>query len=275
MERRSGDWKRLARKALNGRLFIAIAGMMAVEGITFVSSMLASGIFQGTSVTMLIVYQAAVFIITLIMAVFYSGLSYMYLNMARNREFSLRDLLYMFSHQPDRVITAAFVLTLIDTVVSIPYLYVSYTMPGAETLQEMMMQMQQVTNTMLISAVLGMVLKIPFEMAYFLLADDPEMSGTEALKTSFSLMRGKMLRYLLLQVSFLPLAILCVFTLGFGLLWLVPYMLMTSAVFYMDLQGELDPPQDVYEYSPIPKLVQDGQNDEQDENKQDDYNSEA
>lgn len=268
MKRKSRDWKMLARKALKGKFLIAIAGMMAVEGITFVSSTFASGIFQGTSLMTLIIYQAAVFIITLIMAVFYSGLSYMYLNMARGREYSLRDLLYLFSHHPDRVIAAAFVLTAIDLAVSVPYLYVSYTLPPAETMQDMMTQMQQVTNTMMVTSVVGTILKIPFEMTYFLLADDWEMGGLEALKTSFSLMRGKMIRYLVLQISFIPLAILSVFTLGIGLLWLVPYMLMTSAIFYMDLRGELDGPRDVSydDYGGVPGIP---------DQKQDDYNSEA
>lgn len=267
MKRRSRDWKAWAKRALSGKYLIAIAGMMAVEGITLVGSMLASSVFQGTSMTMLVVYQAAVFIITLIMAVFYCGLSYMYLNMARGREYALRDLLYLFSNHPDRVIAAAFVPTIIDLVVSIPYLYVSYTTPPAVTMLEMMEAMQSATNMMMISLVLGTILKMPFEMIYFLLADDPELSGAEALKKSFFLMKGNLIRYLVLQISFLPLALLCVFTLGFGLLWLIPYMLMTSAVFYMDLQGELDPPQESYDYAPAAPG--------EEHTDTDDYNSEA
>ncbi len=55
----------------------------------------------------------------------------MFLNMARDREFGLGDLLYFFRNHPDRVIVAGFVLALIDLVVSIPYYWYSYTViPG-------------------------------------------------------------------------------------------------------------------------------------------------
>ena len=42
-------------------------------------------------------------------------------------------------------------------------------------------------------------------MAFYILADNPQMKGREALKKSASLMKGHMMQYLVLQISFIPL----------------------------------------------------------------------
>ena len=50
----------------------------------------------------------------------------MQLNICRGRDYRLSDLLYMFHNQPDRVLVAGLVVALIDTVVQIPFYYVTY-----------------------------------------------------------------------------------------------------------------------------------------------------
>ncbi len=52
-------------------------------------------------------------------------------------------------------------------------------------------------------------------------------------------MRGSCGRYLMLKASFIPLMFLSVFTFYIALLWILPYMVMTEAMFYRDLMGEL------------------------------------
>ena len=49
------------------------------------------------------------------------------------------------------------------------------------------------------------------------------------------IMKGHRARLFYIQVSFLPLALLCMFTMGIGLLWLYPYMNSTLTHFYLDL----------------------------------------
>ena len=54
--------------------------------------------------------------------VFRTGYSYMLLNMARDREVSLGNLLYLFHNGPDRVLVAGFILSLLNTVAQLPFL---------------------------------------------------------------------------------------------------------------------------------------------------------
>ena len=94
---------------------------------------------------------------------------------------------------------------------------------------------------LLLASVLNLLLTLPFVLTYYLLADDMDLGGIEALKISAKLMKGNIGKYLLLQISFIPLLILSVFTLYIALLWLMPYMEMSSVMFYRDLRGEFVP----------------------------------
>ena len=61
----------------------------------------------------------------------------MQLNICRGRDYSLSDLLYMFHNQPDRVLVAGLVVALIDTVVQIPFYYVTYMVNPGNTVESM------------------------------------------------------------------------------------------------------------------------------------------
>ena len=50
-------------------------------------------------------------------------------------------------------------------------------------------------------------------------------------------MKGKKLRLLYLEFSFLPLLLLSILSFGIGLLWLQPYMQMTYTFFFLDLMN--------------------------------------
>lgn len=68
-----------------------------------------------------------------------------------------------------------------------------------------------------------------------ILVDFPDLKVTQAYKRSSQLMKGKRLRLLRLQISFLPWALLSTITLGIGFLYLLPYMGCANVEFYLDL----------------------------------------
>ena len=67
--------------------------------------------------------------------------------------------------------------------------------------------------------------------------DFPQKSGKEILILCWRLMKGKKLRLLYLEFSFLPLLLLSILSFGIGLLWLQPYMQMTYTFFFLDLMN--------------------------------------
>ena len=244
-------WKSYAKSNLKGNWGIAIAAMLAVVAVNFIGNIFAVQLFPGDSVFALVLSEIFVFIVSLIGMIFSTGYSYMQLNICRGRDYSLSDLLYMFHNQPDRVLVAGLVVALIDTVVQIPFYYVTYMVNPGETVESM---------------VLSVIFTVPFALTFYFLADDAEMGGIEALKASTHAMKGHIWQYLMLELSFVPLLFLSLFTLYIGLLWLMPYMQFTETAFYMYVTGELDQQRTDRQHTGIQEIS---------DRTGDDYNSEA
>ncbi len=91
----------------------------------------------------------------------------------------------------------------------------------------------------LLAGTAGLCIYIPVALALnitnFLLLDFPDKKAAGIIKDSFRLMKGSRKRLFFLQLSFIPLRLLCLLTLGIGSLWLEPYMHMTYTLFYLDL----------------------------------------
>ena len=78
----------------------------------------------------------------------------------------------------------------------------------------------------------GIILALMFGLAFYILADNPNIGVVEALKKSKAMMYGYKLKLFLLSLCFLGLVILSALTLFIGLFWLVPFMYVTYAKFY-------------------------------------------
>ena len=79
-----------------------------------------------------------------------------------------------------------------------------------------------------------------YQLAYVVTAEKPELSAKEAVAESEKLMTGKRGKLFCLQLSFIGWAILGVFTLGIGYLWLVPYIQFAIVAFYKFVSGDND-----------------------------------
>lgn len=84
----------------------------------------------------------------------------------------------------------------------------------------------------------GVIFTLMFSMTDFILKDDKEISCSDAMKQSAAMMKGHKMQLFWLELSFIGWAILCIFTLGIGFIFLLPYMNSTIAHFYEDLKAE-------------------------------------
>ncbi len=82
----------------------------------------------------------------------------------------------------------------------------------------------------------GMIAALRYSMAIYILHDNPELTGMDALHRSKEMMDGFKGKLFGLYLSFIGWAILCLFTLGIGFLWLFPYIRASEANFYEDLK---------------------------------------
>ena len=274
-------WKACAKQFLSGKWGIAILAMMAAPALNTIGTMAAIKLFPGDSFLAWLLGEAFLFIVSLLSMEISTGYNFMLLNMARGREYRFGNLIYMFKKGSDGVLSAALIMALIDTVLMIPFYYmVNMTAPAAETMEAVLEWSQPIMYSALAATVLGVVIKLPFAMAFYILADNPQMKGREALKKSASLMKGHMMQYLVLQISFIPLMFLSILFLYVGLLWVMPYIYATNTIFYMDVTGELKETHKKHMHEVadwIPKELEDTAADKelQEQRTGDDYNSEA
>lgn len=90
---------------------------------------------------------------------------------------------------------------------------------------------------MLLLIVPGIIAALSYSMSFYILADEPSLKPQEVLDRSKKMMDGYKAKLFGLCMRFFLLAILCVFTLGIGFLWLIPYANVTFAKFYDDIKG--------------------------------------
>ncbi len=76
-----------------------------------------------------------------------------------------------------------------------------------------------------------------YALTYYIAYDNPEMSAKDAVQRSEDLMKGNRGKLFVLQLSFIGWGILACITLGIGMFWLLPYMMVTLVCFYEALAG--------------------------------------
>ena len=83
----------------------------------------------------------------------------------------------------------------------------------------------------------GIIASYSYAMTGYILAENPEMTPSDAIARSKEMMEGNRWRLLCLQFSFIGWSLLSSLTLGIGNLWLTPYRQAASAAFYRDVSG--------------------------------------
>lgn len=81
----------------------------------------------------------------------------------------------------------------------------------------------------------GIVASYSYSMTYYIMEDNKNLTGSEAIEKSKAMMKGHRMELFLLDLSFIGWMLLCVLTLGIGFLWLSPYMESAKASFYQKL----------------------------------------
>jgi uncharacterized membrane protein len=99
----------------------------------------------------------------------------------------------------------------------------------------------------------GFVATLSYSQTFFILADDPQLKGSEALRKSKAMMRGNRWKLFCLLWRFFGWFLLGILSMGIGFLWIVPYLAATLAHFYNDLKGETEPS---VVPGPVPEIIQ-------------------
>ncbi len=87
----------------------------------------------------------------------------------------------------------------------------------------------------------GIIAAFSYSMTFFILADNMQLDGLEAIRRSKVMMDGHKWRLSCLLGRFTGWIILGILTLGIGFLWIGPYIMASMAKFYEDIRGAEQP----------------------------------
>ena len=194
----------------------------------------------------LVVSYLIPFTVTVLENMIQIGLCLYFLNIACGHNYNTFDLLYGYTHQFDKTLCLSAIMSCISFVFLLP-------MDRLISLYQTD-SLDQNTFTILILVQVVLVIGylyfyLSFSQVYYITLDHPELSVRQILQQSMKLMNGSRARLLFLDLSFLPLLLLAIPTLGIGLFWIIPYLNMTHAIFFLDLMQA-----EVTQSSPVPPI---------------------
>lgn len=102
----------------------------------------------------------------------------------------------------------------------------------------------------------GIIKSLSYAMTNYILVDHPEFSAGQAINLSKDMMYGHKFDLFYLYLSFIGWTLLCILTLGIGMLWLYPYIETAQASFYRDVKEDYERRMNLVPVRPAPAAVQ-------------------
>lgn len=182
-----------------------------------------------------IIYYMINFMITLFFAIFQVGLSFLFLSNACGQHVQTSHLYAGFTLNPLKAISIWVIPALLMVVPSVlPDLLLSWIL---EQKGEILLRYLAlwICAVLPVASLIVLLIRIPYSMSFFIMLDFPELEAAECRRMSIKLMKGNKWRYFKLIISFLPLQLLGLLSMGIGMLYVKPYRSQACANFYLDL----------------------------------------
>ncbi len=241
-----------SRNALAGNymlyfIVLLTTGLLTTAGnqiLSFLAMPLGSAVIP----VLLVIDLFLNFLLNILSKMLQAGQYFLSLNISRYNRVSVSDLFLAFRYDSKKAFQLSVILSLVSTLCAAPltlaFSYLLYT--GALTF----MVGQSFPAAMVFLLLLGgfalmLVLEVavafPFSQALFLYIDHQEYSASECISKSFACMRGHKIEYLKLHLSLVGYFALCVLSMGLGIFWVMPYLNVNRAGFYMSITGTYKP----------------------------------
>lgn len=240
------ELKNAAKDKLDGKYTGAVLIMVLNSLISNVVTLLIDSIGSATldtvrllsgsgaaHVIILVVFNLLLVLANIICAVMEAGITLYFLNIACSRPSSVKDLFYGFQNDSKKTLAIATAIVLCRLICLWPFQYLAQALLRTRDLKWLLYAGIAFAAGLCIYAFVSLGIALSF----YLLLDFPQYSAKEILALCWRTMRGQRRRLFLLEMSFLPLMLLCVLSFGIGFLWLEPYMQMTYTCFFLDLMN--------------------------------------
>ena len=172
-----------------------------------------------------------------------TGLMSIFMNYMFGRRASVSDLFSAFRENTNCVLTVNAYICALIMLCLLPARLLAYVLRGADAAAVLRSDAGSGSLALvLLCSAAGLAGMIAVSLRYifsdFLLLDYPERSAAEILEASRALVRGRMGRVFRVQLSFLPMELLGVISMGVADLWIMPYHYASLTVLYRDCVTE-------------------------------------
>ena len=93
----------------------------------------------------------------------------------------------------------------------------------------------------------GIIAALGLSQTFFIMSEDSKISPTDAMSKSWEMMKGYKAKLFGIYIYFILLGIACIFTLGIGFFFLIPYQRTVLAMFYERITGGPKPQDEIAE----------------------------
>lgn len=240
MKKTCAQLKDAARAALLGHYGILIATMLVTELIITIlqmpfSRMVNTGLTYRAPSRIILGY-AGMLIVLLVSILINAGLSYIHLQVSRNRTVRFSDLLYGCKNRPDRYIGYGLIVILLTLVCMMPGM-ICIMISSFRNPVKMLPLLVIGSVLTLAGSIIYLILMLGFSQTIYLMIDDANIRVTDAMSASMNDMRGNKWRLFKLYLSFIGWMLLGLLTLGIGYLWIQPYFTQSITQFYLDVSA--------------------------------------
>lgn len=240
------ELKNLAKDKLQGKYGAAVLILFLYSLITNGTTLFISMLANMTSATvyaltgsssavtvMTIVFELINLTAVIILGILQAGITLFFLNIACGQPYATGNMFYGFKRDSGKTLILSAAVGLCNAVCLYPSQYCL-----SAYLNNRNSQMLYIACILML---IGFCVYIPISLSlsqvFYLMLDYPDRTARDTLALSFQVMRGNRGHLFYLQLSFLPMIILCICSLGIGFLWLNPYMQMTYTYFFLDIMN--------------------------------------
>lgn len=236
MQRSCKELKRIARENLYNKYALPMRAYLWTILITmlveFPFSMMQTE--EALSTQNIIIYVAQL-LISIAAIVLTCGEYRIHLQIAKGQKTDIRQFFYPLTHQPDRYILGKLLYLAISLIGLVPMLLARFLASAEKTPMGILSILLAI-----IGGILLLIITLNYNLVYFFLLDDENLTLTEAFTKCKKTMKGHKRRYLYMLLSFIGMLILVVLSLGIAMLWVLPYINQTLSLLYLDVTGQLD-----------------------------------
>lgn len=214
------------RNALLGHLGIAVGASIAYLGIIIAMRLLISNVLpEGNGILATVLAELLTLFVSVFAGIYEYGLTCIFMKLQYQQDAVFSDLFLGIHENQDKLVKISLVQGGLGILAMLPSLIASFYAGSGAGFTAMLLLM--VAGTAAVAYI-----SLCFYPCCYLLLDYPDLAAGEVLKRSLRMMKGHKWELFVLELSFLPLLLLVVLSLGIATPWVFAYVRSTMAAYY-------------------------------------------